>query len=84
MVYTCTYNVCTCLTFLNMYIHVKYMSIPFFQILSRWSGFQMIWNPSIHLVHASVGKYQSRYVPICTDLYYDIVCTGTYYLENVA
>lgn len=41
MVYTCTYKVCTCLTFLNMYIHVKYMSIPFFQILSRWSGFQM-------------------------------------------
>ncbi len=21
-----------------------------------------------------------RYVPTCTDLYYDIVCTGTYYL----
>ena len=46
MVYTCTYmactyHVCTCLTFLNMYVHVKYMSIPFFQILSRWSGFQM-------------------------------------------
>ena len=40
-VYTCTYNVCTCLTFLKMYIHVKYMSVPFFQILSRWSGFQM-------------------------------------------
>ena len=38
-----------------------------------------IWNP-IHLVY--VGTY--RYVPICTDLYYAIVCTGTYYLENVA
>jgi hypothetical protein len=38
-----------------------------------------IWNP-IHLVH--VGTY--RYVPTCTDLYYDIVCTGTYYLRNVA
>ena len=25
-----------------------------------------------------------RYVPTCTDLYYDIVCTGTYYLRNVA
>ena len=39
----------------------------------------IIWNP-IHLVY--VGTY--RYVPICTDLYYAIVCTGTYYLENVA
>jgi hypothetical protein len=37
-----------------------------------------IWNP-IHLVH--VGTY--RYVPICTNLYYDIVCTCTYYLKNV-
>lgn len=48
MVYTCTYNVCTCLTFLNMYIHVKYMSIPFFQILSRWSGFQMMDDSLTH------------------------------------
>ena len=31
-----------------------------------------IWNP-IHLVH--VGTYQ--YVLTCTNLYYDIVCTGT-------
>jgi hypothetical protein len=43
---------------------------------ARWCH---IWNP-IHLVH--VGTY--RYVPTCTDLYYDIVCTGTYYLRNVA
>ena len=40
---------------------------------------RIIWNP-IHLVHVSTH----RYVPTCTDLYYDIVCTGTYYLRNVA
>ncbi len=39
----------------------------------------VIWNP-IHLVHVSTY----RYVPTCTDLYYAIVCTGTYYLRNVA
>jgi hypothetical protein len=38
-----------------------------------------IWNP-IHLVHVSTY----RYIPTCTDLYYDIVCTSTYYLRNVA
>ena len=43
------------------------------------SSYIYIWNP-IHLVH--VGAY--RYVPTCTDLYYDIVRTGTYYLKNVA
>ncbi len=44
---------------------------------SEYPGF--IWNP-IHLVH--VGT--CRYVPTCTDLYNDIVCTCTYYLRNVA
>jgi hypothetical protein len=46
---------------------------------------RIIWNPPsqaimIHLVH--VGTY--RYVLTCTDLYDDIVCTGTYYLRHVA
>ena len=80
---TCIYHVCQLLYYSivhTLYIHGTDVSV---HVYARWSGFQMaesdIWNP-IHLVY--VGTY--LYVPICTDLYYAIVCTGTYYLENVA
>ena len=54
-------------------------TIPSFNIILSSIIIAFIWNP-IHLVHVSTY----RYVPTCTDLYYAIVCTGTYYLRNVA
>ena len=32
-------HVCTCISW---YVHVIYMYVPFYQIMSRWSGFQII------------------------------------------
>ena len=43
-----------------------------------------IWNP-IHLVYVGTYRYVTVPGPVhSTDMYYDIVCTGTYYLKHVA
>ena len=73
-------NCCMYIQLYALYIETCITSNMYKQLYALYiEERQGIWNP-IHLVH--VGTY--RYVPTCTDLYYDIVCTGTYYLKNVA